>query len=264
MNVEGKMAVIYGASGGIGGAVALALAREGARVCLTGRRSAPLIALAARIRADGGEADVAEVDAADEAAIEAHLDTVMERFERIDVSFNAVGVHDSTALSGSALVDVSLEQFLHPLDALISSYFLTARAAARRMIPRRAGVIMTVSTLQARKGVRLVGGYGPAQAAKDALTRNLSAELAPLGIRVVGLRPQAMPEVETTRRAFEPRAAALGMSWEQFERALASTTHPQRLMTLTELAEVAAFVASDRASGLTGTNLNLTLGTLDD
>jgi enoyl-[acyl-carrier-protein] reductase (NADH) len=73
-----------------------------------------------------------------------------------------------------------------------------------------------------------------------------------------------MPEVETTRKAFEPRAAAMGMTWEQFQDSLASTTHPRRLMTLEEMANVAAFVASDKASGMTGTIVNLTMGTLDD
>lgn len=109
-----------------------------------------------------------------------------------------------------------------------------------------------------------MGGYGPAQAAKEALTRGLSAELAPHGIRVVGLRPQGMPETRTIRDAYEPRAAATGLTWEQWQDHLASRTHPRRLLTLAELAGAAAFLASDRASGLTGTTLNLTLGTLDD
>jgi len=110
--------------------------------------------------------------------------------------------------------------------------------------------------------VPLVGGYGPAMAAKEALTRSLSAELAPHGIRVVGLRPQAMPETSTIREAFEPRAA--GTTWEQWQQMLAARTHPRRLMTLEEMANVAAFAASDRASGMTGTTVNLTMGTLDD
>ena len=101
-------------------------------------------------------------------------------------------------------------------------------------------------------------------AAKEALTRDLSAELAPHGIRVVGLRPQAMPETPTIRDAFEPRAAATGLSWEQWQELLASRTHPRRLMTLTELAGVAVFLASDTASGMTGTTVNLTMGSLDD
>jgi NAD(P)-dependent dehydrogenase (short-subunit alcohol dehydrogenase family) len=110
----------------------------------------------------------------------------------------------------------------------------------------------------------LVGGFGPAMAAKEALTRDLSAELAPRGIRVVGLRPQAMPETPTIRRAFEPRADASGMTWEQWQDFLAGRTHPRRLMTLAEMANTAAFLASDKASGMTGTTVNLTMGSLDD
>jgi NAD(P)-dependent dehydrogenase (short-subunit alcohol dehydrogenase family) len=110
----------------------------------------------------------------------------------------------------------------------------------------------------------LVGGYGPAMAAKEALTRDLSAELAPHGIRVVGLRPQAMPETRTIRDGFEPRAKATGMTWEQWQEYLASRTHGRRLMTLAETAEVAVFMASDRASGMTGTTINMTMGSLDD
>ena len=125
-------------------------------------------------------------------------------------------------------------------------------------------MIMTVTASHSRTGIPLVGGYGPAQALKESLTRSLSAELAPHGIRVVGLRPQAMPETDTIREAYEPRAEASGMTWEQWQQALASRTHPRRLMTLEEMADVAAFVASDRASGMTGTTVNLTMGSLDD
>jgi NAD(P)-dependent dehydrogenase (short-subunit alcohol dehydrogenase family) len=132
------------------------------------------------------------------------------------------------------------------------------------MVANESGVIMTVTALLSRTGVPLVGGYGPAMAVKEALTRNLSAELAPHGIRVVGLRPQAMPETDTIREAFEPRAKATGMTWEQFQEFLASRTHPRRLMTLAEMADVAAFMASDKASGMTGTTVNLTMGSLDD
>jgi antibiotic biosynthesis monooxygenase (ABM) superfamily enzyme len=125
-------------------------------------------------------------------------------------------------------------------------------------------VIALDPLLLSRTGTPLVGGYGPAQAAKEALTRDLSAELAPQGIRVVGLRPQGMPETRTIKDAFEPRAKASGMTWEQWQESLASRTHPRRLMTLEEMADVAVFMASDKASGMTGTTVNLTMGSLDD
>src|SRR5439155_23244274 len=115
-----------------------------------------------------------------------------------------------------------------------------------------------------RTGPPLVGGYGPAQAVKEARTRDLSVELAPHGIRVVGLRPQAIPETGTIKDAFEPRAKATGMTWEQWQQMLASRTHPRRLMTLDVVANMAVFIASDKASGMTGTTVNLTMGSLDD
>jgi hypothetical protein len=135
---------------------------------------------------------------------------------------------------------------------------------SRRMIAHQSGVIMTVTATHAREGIPLVGGYGPAQAAKEALTRDLSAELAPQGIRVVGLRPYAMPETSTIKDAFEPRARASGVSWEQWQEMLASRTHARRLMSLEEMANVAVFLASEKASGMTGTIVNLTMGRLDD
>lgn len=242
MMLTNKIAVIYGASGAIGHAVASAFAREGATVFPTGRP---------------------EVDARDEPAIDRHLQSVIDKVGRIDISFNAIGIPDAPIL-GTPLIDLDVEQFRLPIASYVDSYFLTARLAARRMIPNKSGVIMTVTALHSRTGIPLVGGYGPAMAAKEALTRDLSAELAPHGIRVVGLRPQAMPETPTIAEAFEARAKTLGMTWDQWQQVLASRTHPRRLMTLEEMANVAAFAASDRASGLTGTTLNLTMGCLDD
>jgi NAD(P)-dependent dehydrogenase (short-subunit alcohol dehydrogenase family) len=264
MMLKDKVAVIYGAGGAIGGAVARTYAREGATLFLTGHRLAPVDTVAREIVAAGGSAEAAEVDALDESALDEHLRSVIDRAGRVDVSFNAVGTSDPRIM-GVPLVDLDLERFALPITTYTRSYFLTARLAARRMVPNGSGVIMTVTTLHSRAGLTLVGGYGAAQAAKEALTRDLSAELAPQGIRVVGLRPQAMPEsVGSRERFFESRAKTFGATWEQFQELLASRTHPQRLMTLAEMADVAAFMASDKASGMTGTIVNLTMGSLDD
>src|SRR5712692_3095481 len=261
--LSNKNAVIYGAGGAIGGAVARAFAREGATVFLTGRGLKEVESVADEIRAAGGKAEAAQVDALDEAAIDKHLSDMVAKAGRVDISFNAVSIPDAKIL-GVPLVKLDVEQFSLPITAYTTSYFLTARLAARHMIPNKSGVIMTVTALHSRTGLPLVGGYGPAQAAKEALTRDLSAELAPQGIRVVGLRPQAMPEASTIKEAFEPRAKASGMTWEQWQELLASRTHTRRLMTLEEMANMAVFMASDKASGMTGTTINLTMGSLDD
>lgn len=263
MMLNNKVAVIYGAAGAIGSAIARAFAHSGAHVFLTGRHRGTVEAVAGDISSAGGAAEGAQVDALNEQEVEAHLQSVVEKAGRVDVSFNAVGIPNANIL-GIPLVALDRQQFELPITTYATSYFLTARAAARQMLTRRSGVIMTVTALHARTGLPLVGGYGPAMAAKEALTRDLSAELAPHGIRVVGLRPQAIPETPTIRDAFEPRAKTSGLTWDQWQASLASKTHTRRLMTLRELTNMAVFMASDNASGMTGTTVNLTMGCLDD
>jgi NAD(P)-dependent dehydrogenase (short-subunit alcohol dehydrogenase family) len=260
MLLKDKVAVLYGAGGDIGGAVARAFAREGARLYLTGHHLAPVEAVAKDVVAAGGAAEAAEIDALDEHAIDTHLQSVTDRAGHLDISFNAIG----TRILYVPLVELDLERFSLPITTHTRSYFLTARLAARHMLPKKSGVIMTVTALHSRTGIPLVGGFGPAQAAKEALTRDLSAELAPQGIRVVGLRPQGIPETRAIKSGFERLAKAVGMTWDQFQEQLAATTHPRRLSTLAELANAAVFMASDQASGMTATTVNLTMGSLDD
>ena len=261
MMLKDKVAVIYGGGGAVGSAVARAFAPEGARLFLTGHKLAPVEVVAKEIVSAGGSAEAAEIDALDEQAVDEHLRSVTARAGRVDISFNAVGIPD-TNIVGVPLVDLDVEQFSLPIAAYATSYFLTARLAARRMVPNGSGVIMTVTAIPARRGTPLNGGYGLAQAAKEALTRELSAELAPHGIRVVGVRPHGMPETGSLKEVFE--AKAFDMTWEQWQELLASTTHARRVSTLEEMANVVAFMAFDQASGVTGTTVNLTMGSLDD
>jgi len=263
MILKDKVAVIYGAGGGIGSAVARAFAVEGARVFVTGRRLTPVESLAKDILAAGGSASAAEVDALDEQVVGDHLQSVIDTAGRVDISFDAIGIPEEEE-QGVLLTDLPLEAFTLPIVTHATVYFLTARSAARRMVPNGSGVIMTVTSLLSRTGIPLVGGYGPAMAAKEAFTRDLSAELGPQGIRVVGLRPQGIPETATVREGYKPRAKALGMTWEQWQERLANKTHPRRIMRLDEMVNVAVFMASDYASGMTGTTVNLTMGSLDD
>jgi NAD(P)-dependent dehydrogenase (short-subunit alcohol dehydrogenase family) len=141
MLIENKNAVIYAAGGAVGSAVARAFAREGARVFLTGRNVAKLEALATEIDAAGGLALAAEVDALDEQAVEQHLDGVVERAGRLDISFNAIGIPQQ-GIQGIPLSDLSVESFALPVATYTRAHFVTARAAARRMIAKRSGVIL--------------------------------------------------------------------------------------------------------------------------
>jgi NAD(P)-dependent dehydrogenase (short-subunit alcohol dehydrogenase family) len=263
MRLKDKIAVVYGAGGAIGGAVARAFAREGAKLFLTGRRLAPLEAVANEIVATGGIAETAQVDALDERAVDRHLQSVVDKARGVDVSFNAIGI-PNTKLQGVPLIDLGVEQFALPIETYTTANFLTARLAARRMVSKRSGVILTVTPIVARKGVPLLGGFAPAMAAVEALTRGLSAELASHGVGVVGVRPDGIPETGTIKEVFGLHAKAHGISWEQFHGIVAGLSHRQRLLTLAEVANVAAFLVSDEASALSGTIANLTLGALDD
>jgi len=260
--LQDKVAVIYGAGGAIGGAVARAFAAEGARLFLTGRHRAPVEIVAKDIVSAGGSAEVAELDALDEQAVDRYLQYLTGMAGRVDISFNVIGLPNPKARV--PLTELDADKFSLPIATYTRSYFLTARLAARRMAANGSGVIMTVTATPSRTGTPLIGGGGPAMAAVEALTRNLSAELAPHGIRVVGLRPQGIPETDRIKESFEGYAKASGVTWEQFQETLASRTHTHRLSALAEVASMAVLMASDRASGMTGTTVNLSMGSLDD
>lgn len=169
MLLTDKTAIVYGAGGSIGGAVARAFAEQGARVHLVGRTRQTLEAVAADIK----DAEIAVVDALDEAAVEAHADAVGD----IDISVNLVTRGD---VQGMPLTDMSVEDFMRPVVAGTRANFLTARAAGRRMAARGSGVIITLNSGSAH-GSPMMGGTGSADGALDTLVRNLAIELGPRG-----------------------------------------------------------------------------------
>src|SRR5215813_7946226 len=137
MLLKDKVAVIYGGGGDIGGAVARAFARERAKLFLAGRHRALVQAIAKEINCAGGSAEGAEVDALDEQAVDKHLQSVIDKAGRVDISVNAVGI--PTSKIRVHLVELDIEQFSLPIATYTRSYFLTARLAARRMVPKKSG-----------------------------------------------------------------------------------------------------------------------------
>jgi NAD(P)-dependent dehydrogenase (short-subunit alcohol dehydrogenase family) len=263
MRLKNKTAVIYGAGGGVGSAVARAFAREGATLFLSGRNEAKLEAIVAELRASGGRVESAQVDALDEQAIDRHLETVTAKAGGIDISFNAVGIRN-TNLQGVPLTELALEQFSLPVATYARTNFLTARLAARRMLTRKSGVILMITPVVSRTGIPLLGGFAPAMGSLEVLTRSFSAELASHGIRVLGLRTDGMPDSATIQEVFGIHAKALGITWNEFHEIILSRSHRRRLPSLAEMANVAAFLVSDEASAMTGTMANLSMGMLDD
>lgn len=265
MMLRSKIAVIHGGGGAIGGAVARAFAREGATVYLAGRTREKLEAVARDVEAAGGTAHVASVDALDERAVSRHADAVASEAGRIDVALNAVGIVN---VHGTPLLELSLEDYEHPIHAYARTHFLTAKAVARHMVQKGKGVILSLSTPGARLAYPHLMGFGAACAAIEGLSRQLAAELGPHGIRVVCLRPEVLPEAlaagSHSRIIFEPYARQTGTTVEEVVAGSVGATLLKRFPTLAEVAGAAAFLASDAAGAMTGTVLNLTCGSVVD
>jgi NAD(P)-dependent dehydrogenase (short-subunit alcohol dehydrogenase family) len=262
MLLQDKTAVIYAAGGAIGGAVARTFAREGARVFLTGRDVGKVDAVAEQIVAAGGLAETAQVDALDEQAVEDHLGTVVERAGRLDISFNAIGPGPTP--HRMPLTELAADAFVRPIAFYTSSNFITATAAARHMSGQGSGVIVTLTAVPGRMPANMLGGSAPAWAAIEAFSRSLALEAGPAGVRVVCLRPHAIPETPLIEENFATAAAAAGVTPDQFQAILEQGTLLKRLPTLSEVAGTAAFLASDRAGAMTATVANLSAGGITD
>ena len=260
--LEDKTAVIYAAGGAIGGAVARAFAREGARLFLTGRDLVKLDAVAEDVVAAGGIAETARVDALDVAAVEEHLAGVVERAGGFDVSFNAIG--PGPAPERLALTELGVDAFARPIAFYTRSNFVTATAAARHMSGHGSGVILTLTAVPGRLPARLIGGAAPAWAAVEAFSRSLALEVGPTGVRVVCLRAHAIPETPLIAANFATASAAAGVTPAEFQALLEQGTVLKRLPTLAEVADTAAFLASDRAGAMTATVANLSAGSIVD
>jgi NAD(P)-dependent dehydrogenase (short-subunit alcohol dehydrogenase family) len=242
--LEKRVALIYGAGGSIGSAVARGLAREGAHVCLAGRTASTVERVAAGIRADGGSAEAASVDALDEDAVTRWVDGVAERAGRIDVSFNAIAANEVF----EPLLDISVEDFMRPIDTYARGHFITTRAAARHMIARRSGVVLAFGgSGSPRPGL---GGFMTALDVVESLRRQWTAQLGPHGIRVVTLRTSGI--MESVPADLPGR--------DRIEADVVGATLFKRTPTLDEIGHVAAFLASDHAVNITGTQINITAG----
>jgi NAD(P)-dependent dehydrogenase (short-subunit alcohol dehydrogenase family) len=259
MMLENETAVIHGAGGAIGGAVARAFADAGARVHLAGRSRARLEKVADDI---GGAAGVAEVDALDERAVAEHADAVAADAGGIDIALNAVSF---PFVHGTPVTEVAVEEVMHPIDAFLRTNLITAKAVARHMTARRSGTILTLSSGASRVVLPGSVGYGTSCAAIEAMTRRLAVELGPSGVRVVCLRPHAIADGpsrgSSAGELFGRRAAAAGVSVEQWlGRWAQDVTLLGRLPTAAQVADAAVFLASGRASAITGAVVDLTCG----
>ena len=260
MLLDNKNVIIYGAGGSIGGAVAKEFAREGASVFLTGRNRENLETVAKEITAAGGSAEVAVVDALDEEAVEEHARAVADQAGSVDVSFNLVTRGD---VQGIPLVEITTTDFVRPVTTGLTTTFITARAAARRMVEQGSGVILALDSGSAHGSTRMMGGTGPADAAIDALGRQVAAEgVDRRGVRVLGIWTAGLPETFSREKlaAVDGTLALDDVAYQGLVDSLDQMRMTRRSPRLEEVAATAAFLASEKAGAITGTFVNVTSG----
>lgn len=254
MLLNNKNAIIYGASGSMGGAVAKALATAGARVFLTGRTIQSVQKLADEILISQGNAEVHIVDALDEKAISTHIDMVLQRAGSVDISFNAIGYK---VVQNIPLVDMAPGDFIHPITVAMQTQFLTATAAGKVMMKQGSGVILSLTATPGGIGYPFTGGFAPACCAIECFSKNLASELGPYGVRVVNMRSAGSPDSKIFKDAIandpEGMQPILGKMEED--------TMLKKLPLMADIANAAVFLSSDMAGKITGVTLDVTCGT---
>jgi NAD(P)-dependent dehydrogenase (short-subunit alcohol dehydrogenase family) len=254
MLLQNKNAIIYGAGGSLGNAIAKAFAAEGAMVFLTGLHPDPVKRLADEINNSGGMAEAAEVDAMDETAVNDHINKVIKQAGTIDISFNLI---DLQVVQGMPLIEIKMADFVRPVNIAMQAHFLTGTAAAKVMMKQGSGVILSLTATPAGVAYPGVGGFGPACCAMESLSRNLASEMGIYGVRVVNIRSAGSPDSRVFKEAIESRPEIM----KDVIKSMKSDTMLNELPLMADIANAAVFLASDMAGKITGVTIDVTCGT---
>jgi 3-oxoacyl-[acyl-carrier protein] reductase len=258
--LQDKNAVVFGAGGSIGSAVAKEFAAEGAQVFLAGRTQSSIDDVAKQIAAAGGRAQAALVNALDDAAVNEYLAGLVKQAGRIDAVFNATGPLAREYGNGKHAVDLAIEEFMVPLTTVVKSQFITARAAARHMVKAHSGVIIFLTGSPARGHVEGATAVGSAFGAIESLTENLATEVGPFGVRVVCLRTTANIDSRTIQETMDALGGVMNVTKDQMIARMAGMNFLKVPASVSDTAKVAVLLASDRGRLITGTVVNSTAG----
>ncbi len=257
MLLKARTAIIYGASGAVGGAVARAFSREGSRVILAARRREPLDEVSEDIMSHGGLAEVMPVDATDARAVESHLGAVTDRFGPVTLMFNAVSWDDT---QGQMLSEMPFDRFFAPIQTGLTSWFYTGTTLTKHMARHGGGTILGITANAGREPLPGVGGFGVACAAVEHYLRQLAVESGPDQVRVCWVRSPGSPDAPGVREAWQLYGDRKGMTFEEVHREFAKDVPLRRVTPLAQVANAAVLLASDLASGMTATMANATGG----
>jgi 3-oxoacyl-[acyl-carrier protein] reductase len=164
----------------------------------------------------------AVVDALDDAAVNQYIDSIVKQVGTIDIVFNAVGSLVNEYGNGKNAVDLSIDEFMVPLNTIVKSQFVTARAAARHMVKQRSGLIVFLTGSPARGHVEGATAIGAAFGAIESLSENLAVELSPVGVSVLCLRTTANSDSRGIQQTIDARASKMNVTKDQMIARIAS------------------------------------------
>jgi NAD(P)-dependent dehydrogenase (short-subunit alcohol dehydrogenase family) len=248
--MSSPVVLITGALTGIGRATALAFAKEGARVVISGRRDEEGKKLVAELRKLGAEAEFVRSDVRHEEDVRSLVDKTVERFGRLDVAVNNAGTEGVPGL----VTEQTAESFAATFDTNVLGTLLSMKHELRIMLPQRSGSIVNVSSAYGSVGAAGASVYVASKHAVEGMTKSAALEVAGTGVRVNVVAPGTTDTGMLTRFT----------STDENKAALVSTVPVKRLAAPEEIAHVIAFVASESASYMTGASIPVDGGMIAD
>jgi NAD(P)-dependent dehydrogenase (short-subunit alcohol dehydrogenase family) len=238
--LNGRVALVTGASQGIGAAIAARFAAEGAHVAICARRGEQLAAAAESIRAAGGSVNHRVVDVADHAALADFVATTAAAHGRLDVLVN-----NAPSVTYSAIVDMTAESFRKDFEVNVNSAFVATREAFKVMLPAQRGSIINISSINGLLGLGSMSAYGAAKAALIHFTKCAAMEGARGNVRVTAIAPGVINTPAT--------AAGFAGPYADWGKKIAAAVPMGRFGEAAEIAGVALFLASDDSTYVTAT-----------
>jgi NAD(P)-dependent dehydrogenase (short-subunit alcohol dehydrogenase family) len=247
MRLAGRVAIVTGASKGIGRAISQMFAAQGARVVCAARTCDLVEDTAARIRGDGGEAIAVTCDASRQDDARGLTAAAVERYGRLDCLVNNAGDSGPTR----PIQDYGVDDWQYTLDSCLTSGFLCAKFAVPALVATGGGAIVNIASMAGRRGLPYRVGYCAAKAGQMGMTYGLAVELGPHNIRVNAILPGAI-EGDRIDRVIAGQAQARGVSEQELRQTFVNRAPLKRMATADDIAELAVFLCSDAARNISG------------
>ncbi len=251
MHLEGKTAIVTGGGRGIGESIAMALAREGCSVAVTGRTAATLEKVAADIQKLGRDALAVVCDISDPASVAGLFQKVKEKWGHLDILVNNAGESQS-----ELLVRLSFETWNRMLAVNLTGTFLCSQQALQMMLPRKSGRIINIASTASKIAFRYAGAYSAAKHGVLGLTRAMALETATSGITVNAVCP-GWVDTDMAQKAISTISSKTKVSTEKAREYLAADCPQKRIIQPEEVAFVTVWLACDEAKGITGQGINI-------